>query len=312
MIPAVGRADVGLLLEEPFGTFGGMNPTGHISIYLSRVCAASLVSLRSCEPGEQGVVISRYHRIGGYDWLAIPPMAYLYAVDRADEVPSHVNSEQVMSLRDEYRRRYLEAVAPDTPDGGIPKGDWLQLVGAAYDRTIYIFEIQTTKEQDDHLIQAFNDRPNEEHFNLLFRNCADFARQVIDSYYFPKAIHRNFIADAGIMTPKQAAKCLVSYAKRHPDLQFSCFVLAQVPGTLPRSSAVRGVLQSLVKSKRYMLPLVSLAVVEPYLGGGLAFAWLEGGHFNPRQLTKDSDPDLPPEIFTEQLESNRVAPPADH
>ena len=62
------RADVALLLEEPFGAFGGMTPTGHAAIYLSRVCADSLLSLRRCDEGEQGVVISRYHRIAGYDW----------------------------------------------------------------------------------------------------------------------------------------------------------------------------------------------------------------------------------------------------
>jgi hypothetical protein len=61
------RADVTLLVEEPYGAFGGMTPTGHAAIYLSRVCADSPLSLRRCNPGEQGVVLSRYHRVGGYD-----------------------------------------------------------------------------------------------------------------------------------------------------------------------------------------------------------------------------------------------------
>src|SRR5579875_1265165 len=132
--PLLARANVALFLEEPFGTFGGMNPTGHASIYLSRVCAQSLTSIRRCEPGEQGVVLSRYHRIGGYDWLAIPLIPYLYAVDHASEVPGRVDPQQVARLRNEYRRRYLEKVAPDTPNGGTPKGEWIELIGAAYDR----------------------------------------------------------------------------------------------------------------------------------------------------------------------------------
>jgi len=303
--PSAGRASVALLLEEPFGTFGGMNPTGHASIYLSRVCAASPVSLRRCNPGELGVVISRYHRIGGYDWLAIPLIPYLYAVDRADQVPDRVNEQQVASLRDQYRRQNLEQIAPDGPGGTVPKGDWIQLVGAAYDRTIYSFEIATTRQQDDRLIQTLNDRRNKSHFNLLFHNCADFSRQVIDSDY-PRAIHRSLLADVGITTPKQAAKCMLHYAKKHPDLQFSCFALGQVAGTVPRSAMVRGVLESLVKSKRYLLPLTPLAVVQPYLGGGLAFAWVESGHFNPRKLTQDSDPDAPPATLAEELESNHL------
>ena len=66
------RAEAALFLEEPFGAFGHMNPTGHAAVYLSRVCAESPTVLRACEPGETGVVISRYRRVGGYDWVAIP------------------------------------------------------------------------------------------------------------------------------------------------------------------------------------------------------------------------------------------------
>jgi hypothetical protein len=40
--------------------------------------------------------------------------------------------------------------------------------------------------------------------------------------------------------------------------------------------AVRGVLESFVKSKKYAVPLVSVAVLHPYFGGSLAFAWLNG------------------------------------
>ena len=90
------HASVTLLLEEPYGTFGGMNPTGHAAVYLSNVCAASPVSLRRCKEGEHGVVISRYHRVGGYDWIAIPLLPYLYAVNRPDEVPLTVSSQDVV------------------------------------------------------------------------------------------------------------------------------------------------------------------------------------------------------------------------
>ena len=77
------------------------------------------------------------------------------------------------------------------------------------------------------------------------------------------------------MTPKQAAKCLVRYGQKHPNLQFSIFVIPQVPGTMPRSTAVRRRLESIVKSKRYVLPLAPLAVLHPVVGGGLAYALVE-------------------------------------
>lgn len=301
------KAGVTLLLEEPFGNFGGLTPTGHASIYLSRVCAASPVSLRRCHEGEQGVVISRYHRVAGYDWIAIPVMPYLYAVDRPDEVPSDVSPAEVAELRDRYRRMNLEDVAPDGEDGRTPNGDWIQLVGAAYDRTIYAFGIETTQEQDDELIQRFNSRPNQRHFNILFHNCADFVRQAVD-FYYPHAIHRSFLLDAGIMTPKQAAKSLVSYSKHHQDLQFSSFVIPQIAGTVPRSTAVRGVLESLVKSKKYAVPLVSVAVLHPYFGGSLAFAWLDGSHFDPRKIAEQATSRSQPAAIALELQSNLAAP----
>ncbi len=299
------RAGVTLLLEEPFGTFGRMNPTGHAAIYLSNVCAASPLTLRRCHAGEQGVVISRYDRVDGYDWIAIPLLPYLYAVDRPDQVPLSVSEEDVVNLRDKYRRSNLLEVAPDAEDGRPPADDWMQLVGSAYDRTSYAFGIETTAKQDDALIQRFNSRPNHRHFNILFHNCADFVRQAVDSYY-PHAIHRSVLADAGIMTPKQAGKSLLSYSRHHRNLRFSVFVIPQVPGTVARSRPVRGVLESLVKSKKYAVPLVSVAVLHPVVGGGLAFAWLDSSHFDPRRLADHEDFSSEPAVIAEELQSNRV------
>ena len=306
---AVARADVTLLLEEPFGTFGAMNPTGHAAIYLSRICADSPLSLRRCNQGELGVVISRYHRIAGFDWIAIPVIPYLYAVDQADQVPKSVGEKDEAALRDEYRRRYLEELAPDALDGSAPEGEWIQLVGAAYDRTIYAFGIESTEEQDDAFIKLFNSRPNSTHFNLFFFNCADFSRKAMDTYY-PHAVHRSVLADAGIMTPKQAGRSLLSYTKHHKDLQFSILVIPQVEGTVPRSTAVRGVLEALVKSKRYAVPLVTVAVLHPFVGGSLAFAWIEGSRFDPRKMVPPDNTTSIPAAIEVELQSNRAAPSA--
>jgi hypothetical protein len=302
---AAAHASVTLLLEEPFGTFGGMNPTGHAAVYLSNVCAATPLTLRRCHAGEQGVVISRYDRVDGYDWIAIPLLPYLYAVDRADQVPSSVSEEDVANLRNQYRRSHLREVAPDQEDGSPPSDQWIQLVGSAYDRTSYAFGIETTTAQDDQLIRRFNSRTNRRHFNIFFHNCADFARQTVD-FYYPHAIHRSLVADTGIMTPKQAGKSLLSYSKRHRDLQFSIFVVPQVQGSIPRSRPVRGVLESLVKSKRYAVPLVTVAVLHPAVGGGLAFAWLDSAHFNPRRIAEHEDSSSQPKAIVDELELNHV------
>src|SRR6202035_1044342 len=76
-----------LLLEEPYSYDGAFAGTGHVAVYLSGVCSVSPVILRPCAEGEPGVVLSRYDGIAGYDWIAIPLVPYLYAVDRPDAVP---------------------------------------------------------------------------------------------------------------------------------------------------------------------------------------------------------------------------------
>ncbi|HUO27827.1 MAG TPA: hypothetical protein VMU80_01325 [Bryobacteraceae bacterium] len=297
------KAGAALFLEEPYGRFGHMNPTGHAAVYLSHVCAASPVRLRPCEPGESGVVISRYYHVGGYDWVAIPLIAYLYAVDRPEQVPLYATARTVDGLRDNYRREHLEEIVPDGPGGKTPQGDWTQLVGEAYDRKIYSFEIETTRAQDDRLIAKLNASKNISHFNLIFHNCADFARGVLNTYY-PHATHRSLFADQGITTPKQVAKSLVSYSKHHADLQFSCFVIDQVPGTLPRSGPVRGVFEAFLKSKKYLLPVVAL---HPLIAGGMLVTYVAMARLDPhRQFDRHLEGESEPEVILAELLSNGV------
>ncbi len=171
------HAQAALLMEEPYGFFGTLNPTGHTAIYLQRVCAETPVKLRRCQPGRAG----RRHR-------PLPGNQRL----RLGRHPPHS-----LSL---LRRRCLASPRPRRPRNGdavcasgIAKptcntsettfkrgsflhGGWTQLVGVAYERRIYAFRFETTPAQDDALIERMNAGPNRSHFNLLFNNCADFAR----------------------------------------------------------------------------------------------------------------------------------------
>lgn len=285
------HADATLLLEEPYGHFGAFTATGHAAVYLSRVCAETPVRLRRCIPGETGVVIGRYNKVAGYDWIAIPLIPYLYAVEGPNDVPLFVNPKVVAFLRNQYRKTYLEAIAPDQPNGEPPSGNWTQLVGSAYDRTIYGYQIETSAKQDDEFIRVYNAGENRSHFNLLAHNCADFAREAIN-FYYPKTLHRNVISDAGITTPKQIARLLVKFSAKHPELQSSSFVIPQVPGSVPRSTAVRGVAESLLKSKKYIVPV---AVFEPIVAGAFAVAYIGGGRFDPKKNALVLAPGQPPQ-----------------
>jgi hypothetical protein len=275
----ISRAHAGatLLLEEPYSYDGAFAGTGHVAVYLSGVCAETPVHLRPCAEGESGIVLSRYDGIGGYDWIAIPLIPYLYAVDRPEAVPLFADPKTVAVLRDQYRRDHLEELAPDLADGGTPQGNWYELVGSSYDRTIYGFAIETSPEQDALLIKKFNSEPNAQRYNFVKRNCADFVREVVN-FYYPHALHRSLIGDLGVTTPKQIAKMLVKYSHHHPGLQTSDFLVPQVPGTVRRSTPVHGVLESVMSAKKYMVPLV---ILHPYIGGGLLVEYFGHRRFDP-------------------------------
>ena len=288
------RAEATLFLAEPYSYDGALAGTGHAAVYLSGVCAASPVVLRPCAPGETGIVLSRYHHVAGYDWVAIPLIPYLYAVEKQEDIPLFADKKMIAFLRDRYRRNHLEELAADLPDGGTPDGDWYELIGASYLRTIYAYEIATTPEQDAALIRKLNNRPNHRRWKLVTANCADFAREIID-FYHPHAVHRSIIGDMGVTTPKQLARTLSKYSRHHPELQTSSFVIPQVPGTVPRSKPVHGVLECALTAKKYMLPLFAL---HPYVGGSLVAAYLGHGRFDPSKnaliLDSNLQLDAPP------------------
>jgi hypothetical protein len=272
-------ASATLLLEEPYGKLGFFTTTGHVAVFLSGVCAESPVVLRKCSPGEPGIVLSRYNGVGGYDWIAIPLIPYLYAVESSEDVPLFADAKMVAFLRDRYRRKYLEEVAPDVKNGETPGGNWYELVGSSYDRTIYGFEFETTAKQDEALIRKLNSSANRSHFHTVSNNCADFAKDVVN-FYHPKALHRSLVADIGITTPKQLAKRLVKVSERHPELELSRIVIPQVPGSMPRSTVVHGVVESFFKSKKYIVPS---AVVSPIFAGCVAAVYVGSGsgRFDP-------------------------------
>ena len=276
---SMAAASATLLLEEPYGKLGFFTATGHAAVYLSGVCSDSPVVLRPCAPGETGVVISRYDGVGGYDWIAVPFVAYLYAVDRPEDVPLFADAKMVSFLRDRYRRTHLADIVPDHKNGETPGGNWYELVGSSYDRTIYGFEIETTPQQDKALIRKLNSSVNESRFNTVSSNCADFAKDIIN-FYYPKALHRSVVADVGITTPKQMARMLVKFNQRHPEIGYSHLVIAQVPGSMPRSFAVHGVVESFFKSKKYFVPT---AVVCPMCAGSVVAVYLGtgAGRFHP-------------------------------
>ena len=269
------RAQAALLMEEPYGFFGQLNPTGHDAVYFARICAATPIKLRRCEPGEMGAVIARYSDIAGYDWIAIPLVPYLYSVENPASVPEYVDRNKVALLRNQYHERHLLTLGESVPKGGFLHGGWSELVGVAYERRIFAFSFATTEKQDDAFIARMNRSPNRSHFQLVFNNCADFLRGVLN-FYFPGTFRRSIFPDAGITTPKQIAYKLQRYVRKHPATQLRVFEIPQILGYRHSSHGNKSISESLITTG-YALPIV---VLNPYLAGGLFVDYMVRGRYH--------------------------------
>jgi len=279
-------ASIALLVEEPYGSYGAYNPTGHAAIYLDHVCAETPTRLRPCQPGELGVVVSRYLHVHGNDWFAMPLIPYLYAIDDLAAVPSSPDAAMVKKVRTAYWSAHLRELAPPNEDGSAPEGFerglWVGLVGASYDRDIHGYRLDTTPEQDFRFIEKFNNGDNSTKYNLFAHNCADFASLVLRTY-FPVKIHRNFVGDLGVLTPKRVAQAFVKYGNRHNDLHPSSFTILQIEGLVPRSYSVNGVFEAVVKSKRYIVPLM---LINPTFAAAAVLGYLAEDHSRlPKETT---------------------------
>jgi hypothetical protein len=268
-------AQAAMLMEQPYGFFGVLNPTGHDAMYFARICAETPVKLRRCQAGEIGSVIARYSDISGYDWVAVPLLPYLYSVEDPASVPARVDRATVNRLRDEYHEAHLLSLGQNLRKGGFLHGGWSELVGVSYERKMYAYTFDTTEEQDNNFIAMMNDSANRSHFQLLFNNCADFSRRVL-AVYFPGQFHRSAFPDAGVTTPKQITSKLVTYANKHPEIKVQVYEIPQVPGYRRPSRANKDISEALITTG-YAVPIV---ILNPYVAGGLLVDFLTHRHGN--------------------------------
>jgi hypothetical protein len=278
-VPA--RADIGVVLNESLDTsVARITGSGHTAVYFSRICADSPVKLRLCGPGEQGSVMSNYTTLGEnqpFEWNIVPLSVFVYGVKDPRDRPLLGTPEIKKLLEERYREKFLTAYCsgpPCTTSGG---AEWREMVGAGLSRSIYIFAVETSVEQDRALIDEFNARPNVNHFNAITRNCANFTKGVVDRY-FPGAAHRELLNDFGMTSPKAVARSFTHYALRHPELHLHVLHFAQIPGTIKRSTETRDGTEQLYHSKKLLIPLAVLASHEL---PAFPAAYLLTGRFNP-------------------------------
>ncbi len=273
------HADIGLLLGESTGQ--GMSrwtSAGHSAVYLSRVCPDTPVHLRLCAPGEQGSVISNYvsfDEIEPYEWNIVPLSVFLYGVEDAKDRPLYASPQLRAILQENFRKEHLGDLCPEGSCTD-PKAHWRDVIAANFVRDIYMFEVHTSLEQDMAFIDKFNALPNVDHYNGFSRNCADFARLVVNSY-FPGAARPDHLNDFWMTSPKAISKSFTHYAVKHPELQFHVVRFTQIPGSYRRSSDARKGTEVAFTSKKWFFPML-LRSNELLMFTG---SYMLTGRFNP-------------------------------
>ena len=275
-------ADAGVVLNESLDTsVARITGSGHSAVYLSRICPdGSPVKMRLCLPGEQGSVLSNYTTLGEdqpYEWNIVPLSVYLYGVEDPSNRPLVSSKAIKAALEERYRDKYLAAICTEQRCRSGNGSEWREMVGATLERSLYMFVVTTTVEQDRALIAEFNSLPNVNHFNGMTRNCADFTRRVMNVYY-PGAVKPDYLNDFFMTSPKAVARSLTHYAEKHPESNFRVLHFAQVPGTIKRSSECRSGTEQLYHSKKLVIPLAAFAwQAVP----AVVASYTITGHFNP-------------------------------
>ena len=277
------RADVGVILNETLNeSVARVTGSGHTAVYFSRICPDSPVKLRLCRPDENGSVMSNYINLGEderYEWNIAPFNLYVYGVDEPTNRPVFGTEKIKTLLEERYREQALEGYCTAKDCLKSDKAEWREMVGSSMIRSMYIFVVQTTVQQDLDLIAKFNAMPNENHFNGFTRNCADFTKGVVDTY-FPHSAHRDVINDFGMTSPKAVARTFSHYAQEHPESNFRVLHFSQLPGTIKRSTEPRSGTEQLYRSKKLLIPMVIFADHELPV---VAAAYLITGRFNPER-----------------------------
>lgn len=272
--------DVGVLLNESLDTsVARITGSGHSAIYFSRICPDSPIELRLCHDGEHGSVMSNYTTLGEdqpYEWNIVPLSVYLYGVEDAANRPLFATWKIKRALEERYRDSILSAYCETESCRTSGKAEWREMVGATLERSMYAFVVSTTLEQDEAFIAKFNALPNQNHFNGVTNNCANFTRRVLNSY-FPKSAHADYLNDFGMTSPKAIAHSFSRYGEHHPESNFYVLHFAQLPGTIKRSSECRSGTEQLYRSKKLLIPM---AVFLPHELGVVAASYVITGRFN--------------------------------
>ena len=232
-------ADIGVMVLEPVGPIGFLTHAGHSAIYLSNICPdGSPIRLRLCHAGERGGVISKYTPISeneDYDWAIVPFDRFLSGFDSPALSPLIGTSGLQRAIQDDNFDPFFSGVLTVGSDGLPPTGEWRTTLATRFDRTIYVFSIATTLDEDRAIVDAFNAAPNRSRFNFFYDNCSNQTKEILNLILPKPDAIGDRVGGLTMEVPKGIAKSLVHRSLKHPELQLHVDRYTQVPGTFPRS-----------------------------------------------------------------------------
>jgi hypothetical protein len=194
--------------------------------------------MRLCRPGESGGVVIRSSTLSeneNYDWAIVPLEEYMHGFASPDLAPL-IGTRNLQRAIESHDFDAVFSRALMTTDGAAPEGQWKAALATRFDRSMYVFSVETTADDDATIIAEFNTAPNKSRFNFFYQNCSDQAKGIFD-LILP---HTTGDRTSGItmQTPKGLAKALVSRALAHPELNLRVRRYAQIPGTFSTSRDV--------------------------------------------------------------------------
>lgn len=246
------RADVGVIVLEPIGPLGFFTRVGHAGTYLSNICPdGSPVRMRLCGPGEGGGVVSKYSPFSereNYDWAIMPIEEYLHGFESPDLAPLIGTAKLQRAIEEHAFGPIFSSTLKTANPGTLPTGQWKAALATRFDRSLYIFAVETTPADDAAIVAAYNAAPNKSRFNFFYRNCSDQAKGIFDLIWPEPGAIGNRTSGVTMQTPKGLAEALVDRAVSGSALALRVRRLPQLPGTFSRSKPVLFPMENTYKS----------------------------------------------------------------
>jgi hypothetical protein len=190
-----------------------------------------------------------------YAWNLVPLSIFLNGSPTPGNRLLYASNFVKQSLELHAREGIFEDICADNACPQLPHSYWRDMVAATADRDLFLYAVETTPTQDQQAVDFLNHHPNINRYNPITNNCADFTSALVNAI-FPHSVHRDPLNDIGLMGPKAAARSFTRWALQRPELGFYTMHFPQQPGPLPRGGLARSGTETVIHTKKYLIPAI--------------------------------------------------------